>query len=191
MKKGKYKRFGLTIHPLGGDRVIWSQLTEEEISAQLKELKYLRPNELARVLLETQIFKEKKKNKITGETIDYYSEMYDFGGQLELGDKYRTPHYQCWIELTAKQSISKVLKYYSMKLYGEERSFAVSVKVLTEDSEAYENYCSKEKRANLPGEYAHMNIDKTIGELDKYLEDNPDAKKSLIALLAIKDILIS
>jgi hypothetical protein len=188
MSTGKFTKFGITIHPKGGEEVSWKQLTKQEIAAKLRELEYIRPSELARVLYETKIFKESKSNKSTGERIDYYSEVSNFGGQLELGDRNSTPHYQCWIELTSKQPISKVLGYYSRAIYSESRSNAVSVKILTEDIESYVDYCMKEKRADLPDEYQHINIDKMIGMYDKYLEENPDAKKSLIALMAIRDI---
>lgn len=186
MNKAKFAKFGLTIHPKGGELVNWLQLTKEEISAKLKELEYPTPLELARVLKETQIFKETKKNKATGKENPYYSVVTNFGGQLELGEKNGTPHYQCWIELSSKQTDSKVLGYYSKKIYNESRSNAVGVIVLTNDSEMYENYCTKEDRADLTGAYKHINIDPFVGEIEKYLEDNPDAKKYLRALLDIK-----
>jgi len=188
MEKGKFTKFGLTVHPKGGQGVNWKQLTKEEVSEKLNELEFVKPRELARVLLDTRIFKESRKNKHTGESQNYYSETENLGGQLELGDQNGTPHYQCWIELTSKNTASKVLKYFSQILYQEDKSSAVSVRVLTEDISDYIEYCKKEKRADLPGDFRHINIDKMIGELDKYLEENPDAKKSLKTLMAIKGI---
>ena len=61
--------------------------------------------------------------------------------------------------------------------------------MLTEDIDDYIGYCMKERRADLPGDYEHINIDKTIGEFEKYLEVNPEAKKYLKVLLGINDIL--
>lgn len=186
MEKGKFTKFGLTVHPKGGQDVDWKQLTNEEKAAKLKELKYTRPIEFARILLDTKIFKETKQNKATGERVNYYSETENFGGQLELGDQNGVPHYQCWIELTSKNTATKVLKYYSKVLYDEEVSAAITVKVLTENTDDYVMYCMKQSRANLPGDYKHVNIDKTIGRLDKYLEDNPEAKKYLKILMDTK-----
>lgn len=188
MEKGRFTKFGLTIHPKGGENINWKELTKEDIANKLEELKFIKHVDLARLLLETKIFRETKKNKETGETVVYYSEPIDFGGQLELGSKNGTPHYQCWLEIKPKNKMSKVLKYFSQALYQEDRSSAVSVKVLTEDITDYVTYCTKETRANLPGGYQHTNIDKTIGMLDKYLEENEDAKKSLKNLMGTKDI---
>ena len=94
-KLTKFEKFGLTVHPKGVKGVDWRQLTKEEIVNKLEELEYVRPSELARVLNETHIFKESKKNKSTEERIDYYFDALNFGGQLELGDKNGIPHYQC------------------------------------------------------------------------------------------------
>jgi len=120
LQKGKFSKFGVTFHPEGGNKVDWENLTKEEITKKLEELNFVKPLELAKILLETQIFKESKKNKQTGEVNRYYSEASDFGGQLELGGRNNVPHYQIWIELTSKNTATKILKYYSYLLYGKE-----------------------------------------------------------------------
>ena len=183
---GKFTKFGLTIHPKGGENVNWKKLTKNEITKKLEELKFIKPLGLSRVLINTKIFKERKINKSTNEVQEYFSTIENFGGQLELGDKNGVPHYQCWLELTVKNTQTKLLKYFSQVLYGEDRSPCISVKVLTNEMEDYICYCMKERRANLPGSYSHINIDKMIGKLDSYLKEVPEAKKSLKLLMDTK-----
>ena len=183
--ESKFTKFGITIHPPGGESVNWKELTKQEISEKLKELNFWTPTKVARLMTEVQIFKERKKNK-SGQLIVYNSESKDFGGQLELGTKNKTPHYQLWLELTSKTTKKKVLNYFSKKLTGETTSTAISVTVLTEDIENYVNYCQKEDRANLEGDYTHIEVTSLLSEMDKYLEDNPDSKKYWNHLMATK-----
>jgi len=185
---GKFTKFGLTIHPKGGENVNWKKLTKNEITKKLEEFKFIKPFELSRVLIKSKIFKERKINKLTNEVQEYFSIIENFGGQLELGDKNGVPHYQCWLELRTKNTSTNVLNYFSQVLYGENKSPSISVKVLTNEITDYISYCRKEKRANLPGSYRHINIDKMIGKLDAYLEEVPEGKKSLKLLMDIKNI---
>lgn len=183
----RFSKFGMTIHPQGGENIDWLNLSKDEISAKLKELNFIKPIDLIRLLLEARFYRETKTNKETGQKEDYFSEVKNVGGQLELGLTNNRPHYQLWMELSSKATKTKVLKYFSEKIYQVERSPAISVIVLTEEIGSYQAYCIKENRANLTGDYEHISIDKKLGELEKYLEDNPEAKKFLKILILTKD----
>lgn len=73
------------------------------------------------------------------------------------------------------------------KFYNKENSSCISVLTLSVDNDRMIEYCQKESRANLKGEYEHVQIDNSFSEYQKYLEDNPDAKKSKKIRILIKD----
>lgn len=173
----KFSKFRVTIHPKLDEKELtqgsWSGMSKELITERLRKLKFKTPIEMARICLSISLKGDKKRN-----SDDYYvASVKDFGGQLELGTKNGIPHYQLWVELKPQTTKKRLLNYLSQVMYNEEISDAISVEVLTEDIEAYKDYCSKEDAANLLDEYAHIKVDKTISEFDEYLEVNPETKK--------------
>lgn len=48
-------------------------------------------------------------------------------------------------------------------------------------------YCQKESIANLKDEYAHVEINNSFSEYQRYLEENIDAKKSKKIRIIIKN----
>ena len=181
MKQKRFGSYGVIFHPRGGQNIDWSKLSKKEIVEELKKCGFLTPLEMCNFLRNVSIRGEKKKN---GEGY-YYATLFNFMGQLELGSLNGVPHYQLFLEVKPKLTKAKLLKYLSKKLYGKVSSCAISVKVLTEDTEAYEDYCKKEGRANLPGIYEDVIIDSTLSFFSKYLEENSQLKKFSELLILI------
>ena len=169
----RYKKFGITIHPLDESDFNWNNKDKTEITNKLRELKFLTPLELSSKLIKLKIKDGLKKNK----NEYYFSKPVNFGGQLELGKKNNRPHYQCWLEMSRRITKRKILLELSKIIYNREISNAISIIVLTKDIEDYKNYCSKEDRAYLENEYSHISLSISLVTFEQYLSDNPDSKK--------------
>ena len=99
-------------------------------------------------------------------------------GQLELGHKNNRPHYQLWISMKPQIPKTGMIRELSKKFYNQDKSSSISVLTLSLDNNELIKYCQKESRANLKDEYSRVQIDNSFFEYHKYLEENPDAKKS-------------
>lgn len=168
MRQKQLRSFGLTVFPRNGNNIKWIGLSKAEIVEELRKLNFLTPVQMGTFLSNFSIRGDKKKK---GDGY-YYSKLISFSGQLELGKTNRFPHYQLILEVKPKITKNKLLNYVSRKLYGEEVSKAISVTVIREDTQAYEDYCKKEERANLPGEYSHMIINETVSFFVNYSQEN-------------------
>ena len=188
MKKFKY--FGVVIHPRGAEKYDWKNLSKEKISSLLRELSFPTPKEVGVILTSLLVRGDKKSKRLWSNETDpeyYYGKVEQMFGQLELGEKNNRPHYQLWVSMKPQVPRTGMIKELSKKFYNEEKSTSISVLTLSKDNDRMIEYCQKESRANLKDEYSHVQIDKTFSEYQKYLEENPEAKKSKKILTLIKN----
>ena len=179
----RYKKFGITIHPLNGSEFNWNNKSKTEITNKLRESKFLTPLELCSKLMKLKIKDGLKKDKSNY----HLSRVTDFGGQLDLGKENNRPHYQCWLEMSRRITKRKILLELSKIIYDCEISNAISIIVLTKSIEDYKNYCLKEDRAYLEDEYSHVNLSMSLIKFEQYLLDNPDSKHYSINHFLIND----
>lgn len=175
----RFSKFGLTIFPsYQNSELNWKEMKKEKIVKTLTELEFIRPLELVGVMNSMELKSQSKKLK-TGETKDYYSKIIDFGGQLELTTENGIPHYQMWIEVKPQIGKESLLSFFSEKIYKVKKSKQITVLILTKDISSYKKYCQKERRADLPFPYSHFEMGKNSYEFMKYLENHPEARKTL------------
>lgn len=171
-RKSRLKEWSLTILPEGGEEVDWPSLSRDETTEKLKELGFPNPRDLEKVLRTVKF--EVRKNK-QGEPV--YGTIEKYGGQLELGTKNGKPHYQMWINTSHVVYKGVLASGISQAVYSKEISGAINVTGLSLDSSDYKEYCVKEDRANLPGDYEHYELSSDRYEVEKYFEENPQLKK--------------
>ena len=179
MKKFKY--FGVVIHPEGGENYDWVNMSKDEIPAILRELSFPTPKGVGITLSNLLVRGDKKpKRSWSIETAPeyYYGKVDQIFGQLEVGETNNRPHYQLWVSMKPQVPRTGMIKELSKKFYNKDNSSCISVLTLSVDNDRMIEYCQKESRANLKGEYEHVQIDNSFSEYQKYLEENPDAKKS-------------
>lgn len=103
----RFSKFGLTIFPFyGKEKIDWNGMNKEEIVKTLTKLKFIRPLELVGVMKSMKL-KARTKRLKTGEIKDYYSEIIDFGGQLEL-TKFIKPYFILKKKNTHQETLTKL-----------------------------------------------------------------------------------
>ena len=185
MKKFKY--FGVVIHPKGAENYDWKKLSKDEITILLRKLSFPTPKEVGVTLSNLLVRGDKKASSDQSQSDYYYGKVEQMFGQLELGEKNNHPHYQLWVSMKPQVPRTGMLKELSKKFYNEEKSNSISVLILSKDNDQMIEYCQKELRANLKDEYTHVQINNSFSEYQKYLEENPDAKKLKKTRISIKN----
>ena len=177
----RHHEFGVVIHAVGAEKFDFSAKTKLEITEILRELSFVTPSELSKILLNIKVQGNKKRNSEER----YFSVIKDIKGQLELGFKNNKPHYQVWIKMNSLIVKGALLKALSQAIYGESKSSAISVQILSEDSEDFQKYCTKHDNADLCDEYSHVVLTKAAMEFELYMQKNPEAKKYWILRMGI------
>ena len=90
-----------------------------------------------------------------------------------------------------KISPKKLVEGLSFQIYNVKSSKAIQVKPLFTMDNVYREYCQKEDRANLMGNYSHLTISSSVQNYLKFVEDNPEIKKLLINHIFTKNMLLS
>ena len=154
------KLFGIVINPIVDKSIEWKGMSNGVIVSNLKELKFPNKFVITDILNELHI-QNVHKNKTS---------VNDFVGQLEIGTKNSTPHYQLAISTQSTCTKKKVLEALEKKIEGH-----INVEIQF-NFEEMKKYCLKES-VFISEEYSGK-IYKHQWQMD-FLERKPQLKKVL------------
>ena len=177
--------FGVTILPKNprGRPVKWKSLDAGQKTERLEKLGFIKPLQLGLKLKCLVFFSDVKlKSGSYGRV-----RVKNFGGQLEIGSTNEVPHFQLWLEVSPRTTKTKLLEALSLELYGEKKSSSISVIYLTKDTSFYKDYCMKDERANLLGDFSNVIITPELVDMFKYIEGDEDLKKFLTRHILTKN----
>lgn len=123
------KTFGVVINPkVEGEKIDWKKLTLPEVEKKLNELEFIGKSYLTLALNKLKLSNINKHEAV----------LEDFEGQLELGSKSNTPHYQLALKTDTVCSRPQVLKALENSI-----NAFISVEV-QHNYENMKGYCMKE-----------------------------------------------